>query len=189
MVQVFGAGLLVDAVANSENAVVQVFGAALLVPVDTFAVELERLVAGIDCYAAGTLGGNGSLEGILVARLNINEADVPGPLVPWVVPALVILPLVWVSLLSVDAPVVLDVLEGGVHESTLAAHVAVFPAAVNKVLLRKAGENTSCAVVHRLQGSCGGEAPARSALTLVLHRGDRSVLPPVDVLGERGDVS
>ena len=50
------------------------------------------------------------------------------------------------------------------------------------------GENASGAVVHCLQGSGGGEAPARSALLLVLHRGDRSVLPPVDVVGERGDV-
>ena len=89
------------------------------------------------------LGGNGSLEGVLVACLDINEADVPGPLVPWVVPALVILSLVRIRLLSVDAPVVLDVLEGSVHESAIAALVAVFPAAVYKVLLRKAKEAIS----------------------------------------------
>ena len=44
-------------------------------------------------------------------------------------------------------------------------------------------------MVHCLKSSSGGKAPARSTLTLVLHRGDRSVLPPVDVLGKRGDVS
>ena len=50
------------------------------------------------------------------------------------------------------------------------------------------GENASGAVVHCLQGSGGGKAPARSAMTLVLHWGDCSALPPVDVVGERGDV-
>ena len=50
------------------------------------------------------------------------------------------------------------------------------------------GENASGTMVHRLEGSCGGEAPARSAMTLVLYWGDRSALPPVNVLGKRGDV-
>ena len=51
------------------------------------------------------------------------------------------------------------------------------------------GEDASGTMVHRLQGSGGREAPTRSALALVFHRGDRSVLPPVDVLGKRGDMS
>merc|ERR1711971_663513 len=142
-------------VADGENAVVQVFGAALFVPVHALAVELERLVAGINCYTARTLGGKGSLQCILVACLDINESNVPGSLVPWVVPALVVLALIRIRLLGVDAPVVLDVLEGGVHQATVAALVAVLAAAVHKVLLRKAGENASGTMVHRLQGSGG----------------------------------
>ena len=77
---------------------------------------------------------------MFVTLLNINKANVPGALVMGVVTALVVLSLVRVGLLSVDAPVVLDVLEGGVHESTVAALVAVLAAAVYKVLLRKAIE-------------------------------------------------
>ena len=117
-------------------------------------------MAGIDCYAAralnkgcqkyagqikicSDLGGNGSLQCILVARFDINEANVPGALVPRVVSALVILSLIRIRLLGVNAPVVLDVLEGGVHEATVAALVAVFAAAVHKVLLRKAKEAKS----------------------------------------------
>ena len=50
-----GAGVLVDAVADSQDTVVEVFGAALLVPVDALAVELERLVAGVDGYTARAL--------------------------------------------------------------------------------------------------------------------------------------
>ena len=50
-----GAGVLIDAVADSQDTVVEVFGAALLVPVDALAVELERLVAGVDGYTARAL--------------------------------------------------------------------------------------------------------------------------------------
>lgn len=50
-----GAGVLIDAVADSQDTVVEVFGAAFLVPVDALAVELERLVAGIDGNTARTL--------------------------------------------------------------------------------------------------------------------------------------
>ena len=154
------AGCFVDTVANSKNAMVQVFGAAFFVPVDTLAVELERLMTGINCHAAralnigsqihageqkscSNLGGDGSFQSILIARLDINEANVPSPLVPWVVSALVILSLIGIRLLSVDATVVLDVLESSVHEATVTSLVPVFAAAVNKVLLRKAKEAAS----------------------------------------------
>merc|ERR550532_1998214 len=130
MVQVFGAAFFVDTVANSKNAMVQVFGAAFFVPVDTLAVELERLMTGINCHAARALGGDGSFQSVLIARLDINEANVPSPLVPWVVSALVILSLIGIRLLSVDATVVLDVLESSVHEATVTSLVPVFTAAV-----------------------------------------------------------
>ena len=42
------------------------------------------------------------------------------------------------------------------------------------------GENASGAVVHRLQGSGGGEAPARAARALVLDLGHRALLAPVE---------
>lgn len=52
-------------------------------------------------------------------------------------PALVVDALVGVGLLSVDAAVVLDVLEGVVHEAAVAAVVAVRGRAVHQVLFRQ----------------------------------------------------
>ena len=67
------------------------------------------------------LGGKSSLQSVLVTLLNINKADVPGSLVMGVVTARVVLSLVRIGLLSVDASVVLDVLEGVVQETSIAA--------------------------------------------------------------------
>merc|ERR1719220_376647 len=114
---------------------IEVVGAALLVPVHALAVELERLVAGVDGYTARALSSDGSLQGFFVARLNINKASIPTSLVQLVVSALVVLLLVRVELLRVDASVVLDVLERKVHEPTAASLVAILPATVNQVLL------------------------------------------------------
>ena len=77
----------------------QVLRAALLLPVDTLAVELEGLVARVDGHATRALGasvqvqvrgagegcrcrcrhlgGEGSLEGVLVPSLHVHEADIP----------------------------------------------------------------------------------------------------------------
>ena len=51
------------------------------------------------------------------------------------------------------------------------------------------GEDASSTMVHCLKSSSGGKAPARSTLTLVLHRGHGSMLSPVNILGKRSDVS
>ena len=50
-----GAGLLLDAITDGKDAMIEVVGAALLVPVHALAVELERLVAGVDGYTARAL--------------------------------------------------------------------------------------------------------------------------------------
>lgn len=69
------------------------------------------------------------------------------------VPALVVLSLVGVGLLGVDAAVVLDVLEGVVHEAAVAAVVAVRRRAVDQVLLRQRHEEAALAEVLALQGA------------------------------------
>ena len=103
------------------------------------------------------LGSNSRLESSLIASFDINEANVSGSSVGWVVSALVILSLVGVTLLGVDATVVLDVLEGVVHQSSVAAIVAVLPAAVDQVLLGEADQLAGGSVMHGLQCSGGGE--------------------------------
>ena len=50
-----GAGLLLDAITDGKDAMIEVVWAALLVPVHSLAVELERLVAGVDGYTARAL--------------------------------------------------------------------------------------------------------------------------------------
>ena len=154
------AGPRLHAVPDGQDTVVQVLRAALLLPVDTVAVELEGLVASIDCHTAGTLGGDSLHQLILVALLDVDKPDVPGALVLGLIPALVVLALVGIGLLGIDATVILDVLEGVVHEAAVATLVAVGPAAVDQVLLTQAGQLSSLPVVHGFQGSGGGEGPA-----------------------------
>ena len=99
-----------------------------------------------------------------------------------IVPAGIVLALVRVGLLGVDPLVVLDVLEGGVHQTTVTPLVAVpveqglrgelskvgwsfsslyraiLGAAVDEVLLGERGEDPGFPVGHRLQGpEEGGE--------------------------------
>ena len=119
-----------------------------------------------DIMEFSNLGGKSSLQSVFVTLLNINKANVPGALVMGVVTARVVLSLVRVGLLSVDASVVLDVLEGGVHESTVAPLVAVLATAVDQVLLGEADQVPGRPVVHRLESSRRGEAPAGAALAL-----------------------
>lgn len=66
-------------------------------------------------------------------------------------PALVVNCLVGVGLLSVDAAVVLDVLEGVVHEAAVAAVVAVGGRAVHEVLLGERHEVPGLAEVLSLE--------------------------------------
>merc|ERR1711892_459279 len=93
-------------------------GVTLWLPVHTSAVELERLVAGVNGDAARSLGCNGVHQLHLIAGLNINKPDVCGSFPPWVVAALVILSLIGVAPLRVNAPILLDILEGIVHQAT-----------------------------------------------------------------------
>merc|ERR1719192_3288232 len=102
--------------------------------------------------------------------------------------ALVILALVGVAFLGVDTAVILDVLEGVVHETSVASIVSVFSAAVDEVLLGEADEAAGGAVVHGLQRARGGEGPAAAALALVLDGGDGALGPPVHVQRLRAGV-
>ena len=92
--------------------------------------------------------------------------------------------LLWrTRLLGVEAVVVPDVLEGEVHEAAAAAVVAVLGRAVDEVLLGEGDELARLAEVLPLERARGGEGPAGAALALVLDRGHRALLPPVDLGG------
>ena len=115
---------------------VEVLRAALLVPVHATVVKLEALVAGINSDADGALNleefrykktihafthlsGESRLESILIPGLDVDKPDVSGASVSGVVAALVVLALVGVALLSVDTTILLDVLEGKVHQTSI----------------------------------------------------------------------
>lgn len=69
------------------------------------------------------------------------------------VPALALDGLVWVGLFGVDAVVVLDILEGVVHESAVAAVVPVRARAVHQVLFAQRHQDLRLAVVLALQSA------------------------------------
>ncbi len=70
--------------------------------------------------------------------------------------------------LGVKTAVLDDVGEGIVHQTTVAALVALLGRAVNKVLLAEGDELASGLEVGTLNGAGGGERPARAALALIL---------------------
>jgi len=73
---------------------------------------------------------------------------------------------VGVGVLRVQAVVVLDVLEGLVHQAPVAALVALGPGAVHQVLLAEGHQLASVPEVLALQGPGGAEGPAGTALAL-----------------------
>lgn len=76
------------------------------------------------------------------------------------------LSLVGVRDLRVHATVVLDVGEGLVHQTTVAALVALRSGAVHQVLLAQRHQLASLPEVLTLQSAGGAEGPAGAALTL-----------------------
>merc|ERR1711892_1063097 len=160
--------MLLLPIAYKQHPMVQHPGVTLWLPVHTGAVELERLVAGVNGDAARSLGCNGVHQLHLIPRLNINKPDICGSFPPWVVAALVILSFIGVAPLCVNAPILLDILEGIVHQAPIAPLIPIRSAAVHQVLLAQAHQLSCLPEVHRLQSPCGGERPTGSTLTLVL---------------------
>lgn len=76
-----------------------------------------------------------------------------------------------------------DILEGILHETSIASLVAVQPRAVNELLFRVRSDGLRLVVdeVEAFESTGGGESPARTALSLVLDRGDGTGGDPVDL--------
>ena len=69
---------------------------------------------------------------------------------------------VWVEVFEVDSMVVLDVLECVVHQTAVAAVVAVFSRTVHQVLLAQRNVLLDLSVGLTLQGAGGRESPTRA---------------------------
>lgn len=125
-------------------------------------------MAGIDGNGDGANVGNGGLESGLRASSHIGELAEGAAGAGSVVLAGAVAGGVGVRRLGVETAVGDDVLEGVVHQTTVAALVALLGGAVNKVLLGERNELASGLEVGTLEGAGGGERPARAALALVL---------------------
>jgi hypothetical protein len=110
-------------------------------------------VVGVDGDGHGSDGGDSLLEFVLISLGHVHEAAVGGATVLRLVVARAVLSRVRVGLLSVDAVIFLDVLEGLVHQTTVATHVSVFARAVDEVLLTEGHQLASLAEVLSFQGT------------------------------------
>lgn len=71
-----------------------------------------------------------------------------------------------IRILRVQTAVVLDVLESLVHQTAIAALVALRSGAIHQVLLTQRHQLPGLSKVLTLQGSSGAEGPAGATLTL-----------------------
>merc|ERR1719317_997928 len=71
-----------------------------------------------------------------------------------------------------------------IHQSSHTAMVPLLSCTVYQALLTQCHQLASLHVVCSFQGSCCTECPARPTVTLVLHRGNRAIFPPVHVCRE-----
>ena len=170
-------------VPDGEDSVVELVSA--IGGEDSSGVVLEGGVVGLDGNA-DWLGGDGLLQVILAVDWDVlvsaNGHDVVGLLLGVAGSSL---GGVSVVILGVNTSVAHDVLEGVVHDSSVASHVDLV--AVDELLLGKADELAGLDEVDSLHGTGGGEGPAGAALLLVLDWDDGSLLAPVDG-GGSGDV-
>mmetsp|Transcript_24063 Transcript_24063/g.54817 ORF Transcript_24063/g.54817 Transcript_24063/m.54817 type:complete len:369 (+) Transcript_24063:124-1230(+) len=87
-------------------------------------------------------------------------------------------PLVRVAALSAKR-VGFGILEGGIHQASVASLVAVSPSTIHELLLTKAYELACADLVGTLQRPSCRERPARPTLPLVLHWGHSTLAAPV----------
>jgi len=166
---------------------IQLRGGAGRLVVDATRVELEGLLGGVDGDGGWANLPDGGQERGFGTRRNVVEAGDRGALVGSVVLAGVRSSRgVWVRGFGVDSTVGDNVLEGLIHEATIASFVSLGGRAVHQILLRERDERTLLDEPGSLHRSSGRERPARSALALVLDWGHGTLSSPVDGLRRIG---
>ena len=151
---------VVASVADSQDSVVQLsLGAGWLV-VDSTAVQLKAVVGGVDGNRDWTDSGNSLGEGVLILMSHICVALFCRTNVSGVEAAFFVPSHVGVAALGVNSVVFDDVLEGIVHESSVASLVALCSGAVHEVLLTQGDQVPRGIEVLSLQGAGGTEGPA-----------------------------
>jgi len=67
---------------------------------------------------------------------------------------------VWVGSFGINSTVLDDVLEGLVHQTSIATHVSLGGGAINQILLREGNKVSGLEFVGSFDGTSGGERPA-----------------------------
>ncbi len=177
------AGTVGGTVADSEHTVVQ--GGSARAGQHTGGIELEAGLVGLNGNRHGLLGDGGAESiGVLLGHIVVAGDGGGGGARRGL--ARTVSSLVRVCLLSAQTTVVDDVLEGVVHQATVAALVAVAAGAVHQLLLGERHQLAGLDLGDTLDRAGGGESPAGSALTLVLDGGHGALGHPVDGGGEVG---
>jgi len=164
---------------NSQNSVVEGSGRASGFIVNSGGIELERLLGSINGNR-----GRGLVDSVqqssFISLRNIVEAGQGSSAICSVVSAGVRASGgVWVRSFSINSMVGDDILEGLVHEATIASLVSLGGRAIDQILLGEAWETSGFQEVGTFSGTSGGETPATSALLLVLNSSDGSFGSPV----------
>lgn len=77
-----------------------------------------------------------------------------------------------------------DVLESVIHQTSIAAFVAILARAVDKVLLTEGDKIPSLELMLPFQGACGAEGPAGAALALILDARHAALGSPIYLIGK-----
>lgn len=174
---------VIGTVTDQQDTVVKVLAA--LASEDTRLVQLESGLVGLDGDGDGLLsnGRHQSIDAVrsdVSVRLGGSRSDVGVSSLGAGARLLGGTRGVRVLVLSGDTTVLLDESERVVHPATVAASVGTTDVARNQLLLREGEQVAILVVVSTLKGTSGGERPARTALALVLHRGDSALGNPVN---------
>jgi len=170
---------------NGQNTMVQLRGRASRFVVNTGGIKLEGRMRGINGNGDGC-EGNRVEEIVFVSAANVVVAcdgtDGGGLVFARVGSGCG----VGISGFEINAVSLDDIFESLVHETSVATLVSFGRGAIDQILFGKAEEVLLGQKPSALDGTGGGEGPAGSALGLVLHSGDGSVLSPVPGVGSVG---
>jgi len=169
-----------SSVTNSQHTMIQSSGRASSFEVDSVVVELETEVRSINGHGNGTNCGNGLGQSFFISLVDIHVTSDSSTDILGVESAFSVTGFVRIRRLSVNSTIILNVVEGVVHETAPAAVVAVFAGAIDQLLLRKAHQGSSLFRVLTFERASGGESPARSALLLVFDGRHQVFVSPIN---------
>jgi len=178
-------------VTNNKDTVVKVLAA--LASEDTRLVQLEGRLVGLDGDGDRLLRNGGhqsgdAVRGDIGVGLRSRLSDVGVTCLLAGSRLLGGTRSIRILVLSGNTTVLLDEGEGIIHPATVAASITTSDVTGNQLLLREGQQVSVLVVVSTLNGTGGGERPARTTLALILHRGDGTLGDPVNRCRKSRDI-